>query len=102
MGQSVDHIFLNVLKSRFFIKEEKDRAIYSVKVGIDKEFSDSYPVKFLLSLLLESELSDGLNLLGVNKVEKGSDGEDILGENQVFNDVMTVNLVLLFLHCFRL
>lgn len=69
---------------------------------MDKEFSDSYPVKFLLPLLFESELSDGLNLFGVNEVEKGSDGEDILGENQVFKDVVTVNLVLLILHCFRL
>ena len=84
MGQSFDHIFLNVLKFRFFIKEIKDRAINSVKVGIYKEFSDSYPIKFLLPLLFKSELSDRLNLFGVDEVEEGSDAEYILAENQVF------------------
>lgn len=72
------------MKFRFFVKEIKDRAIHSVKVGTYKKFSYSYPVKFLLPLLFESELSDDLNLFGVDEVEKGSDGEYILAKNQVF------------------
>lgn len=81
VSHSVDGIFLNTLKFGFLIEQVEDGAIYSIDVRVHEQFSNSDSIKLLLPLPLQSLLSDGFDLLGLQEIQKGGDCEYILAEN---------------------